>query len=121
MSNVFSSNPVYIDTDTTVAGNTNWKGSSGGSKYTGGIGIRPVQLIITALGATTAGFVVINEINSTGGGTGPVLFKAEIPTLGATASGNFTYTFEFANSGWKDFIVTGATATGTALQIYYRV
>ena len=121
MSNVFSSNPIYIDTDTTVAGNTNWKGSSGGSKYTGGIGIRPIQIIVTPLAGTTAGLITINLVNSTGGGTGAIVFKVEVPTATAAAAVAQEYTMQFAASGWHDFIVTGVTATGTAIEIYYRV
>jgi hypothetical protein len=54
MANVFSSNPIYIDTDTTVVGNTNWRGTSGGSQFVGKIGLRPEKIIVTPLGATTA-------------------------------------------------------------------
>jgi hypothetical protein len=121
VSNSFSSQPIYIDTDTTYAGNTNWKGSSGGSKYTGGLGIRPVQIIVTPLGATTATEVVINEINSTGGGTGPVLFKVEVPTATSGAATSQPYTVQLTDAGWHDFIVTGASAANVALLIYYRV
>jgi hypothetical protein len=121
MANVFSSNPVYIDTDTTVGGNTNWKGSSGGSKYTGGIGIRPIQIILTPLGATTATEIVINEVKSVGGATGAVLFAVQFPTATATAAVSLQFNLEQTASGWHDFIVTGVTAAGIAMTIYYRV
>lgn len=123
MANVFSSNPIYIDTDTTVGLGTNWKGSSptSGFHYTGGIGIRPIQILITPLGATTAGFVVINEINSVGQGTGPVLFKAAVPTAALGAGVSQSYTEELANSGWHDFILTGAAAANVSVEISYRV
>lgn len=121
MANVFSSNPIYLDSDTTVGGGTNWKGASGGKSFTGGIGIRPVQLILTPLGATTAGLVVVNLVNSVGGATGAIVFKVEVPTAAAGASFAQQFTTEFAASGWHDFIVTGLTATGIALEIYYRV
>jgi hypothetical protein len=123
MANVFSSNPIYIDTDTTYAATTNWKGALGGSSYTGGLGIRPFMIttFVTATGTgSTLGNIVINMINSTGGGTGPVLFKCTIPTLTTTAQ---SYNFHLDGDGadWKDFIVTGCTATGTGILIYYRV
>jgi hypothetical protein len=116
MANVFSSNPVYIDTDTTVAGNTNWKGSSGGSKYTGGIGIRPFAILVTPTGAAfTAGNIVINEVNA-GGTTGPKLFSIDV----LATQWPTEYIFN-APPGWHDFIVTGVTATAAAIEIYYRV
>lgn len=119
MANVFSSNPVYIDTDTTVGGNTNWRGSSGGSKYTGGIGIRPAKIVVTGLsGSTVVGLVTINEINSTGGGSGPVLFKM---LVNSTTFGSQEFDFTGASPGWHDFIVTGVTTANVVLEIFYRV
>jgi hypothetical protein len=120
MANVFSSNPVYLDTDTTVILNTNWRGSSGGSAFVGKVGLRPEKIIVIPLGATTAGAVIINEINSTGGGTGPILFKAWVPT---SVSGLAAQEYDLVGTGagWHDFIVTGVTATGVALEIYFRV
>lgn len=116
MANVFSSNPIYLDTDTTVAGNTNWRGSSGGFTFTGKIGIRPTKIILTSNGTVVAGNVVVNEVFSNGT-TGPVVFKA------AVAAGFTAAEFDLVGSsaGWKDFIVTGLTATVTAMEIYYRV
>jgi hypothetical protein len=119
MSNVFSSNPVYIDTDTTVVLNTNWRGTSGGAAFVGKIGLRPEKIIITALGGTTAGTVVINEIKSVGGGTGVALFTTWIPTSATGATQEFDLVG--TSAGWHDFVVTGVTAAGVALEIYYRV
>ena len=120
MANVLSSNPAVFDTSTTFAGNTNWRGTSGGSKYTGGIGIRPVKIVLTPTsGATTAGAVVVNEINKDGT-TGPVLFQAQVATVGATASVAQEYDLVGAAPGWHDFIVT-LNGTGVSLLLYYRV
>src|SRR5579872_6893892 len=110
MSNVFSQNPVYIDTDTTTGAGTNWRGTSGGSQFVGKIGLRPEKIIVTPLGATTAGSVTINEINSTGGGTGPVLFKTYVPNATATAATAQEFDLVGTSASWHDFIVTGATA-----------
>jgi hypothetical protein len=118
MSNVFSSNPVFIDTSTTFAGNTNWKGSSGGKAFTGGIGIRACQIILTVGGTPAAGTVTINEINA-GGSTGPVLFQASYPSL-STADAPI-YELAETSSGWHDFIVTIAPAASAVVLIYYRV
>jgi hypothetical protein len=119
VANQYNANPFYIDTDTTFAGNTNWKGTSGGSKFTGGIGIRPQKIVVVPLGATTAGLITVNMINSTGGGTGPVLFEAEVPTATAIAATSAVY--DIVGGTWKDFIVTGCTAANAAILVYYRV
>jgi len=119
VANQYNANPFYIDTDTTYAGNTNWKGTSGGSKYTGGIGIRPQTVTVIPLGPTTAGLITVNMINSTGGGTGPVLFEVQVPTATAVLAVPSAYTVVTAT--WKDFIVTGCTATGCAILVSYRV
>jgi hypothetical protein len=121
VSNIVSSNPIFLDTDTTVGAGTNWRGANGGSKFTGGIGIRPTKIIVTALGATTAGLVKINLVNSIGGGTGALVFEAEVATALAAASGAQEYDLVGASPGWHDFIVTGATAANVALEIHYRV
>jgi hypothetical protein len=119
VANQFNSNPFYIDTDTTVMLNTNWKGTSGGSKYTGGIGIRPQTVIVVPLGATTAGTVTVTMINSTGGGMGPTLFEVEVPTATAILATSAIY--NIVTGTWKDFIVTGCTAANVAILVYYRV
>ena len=120
MANNFFANPFFIDTDTSVGGGTDWRGASGGSRYTGGIGVRPIKLIISATGATTAGNIVINEIKSDGT-TGAVLFQARVPTATAAAATSQEFDIEETASGWHNFIVSGPTATGTALLGYYRV
>jgi len=120
LSNVFSSNPIYIDTDTTVALGTNWRGANGGAAHLGNVGIRPEKLIITPLGATTAGAIKINEITSTGGTTGPVLFQVQVPTALNTAATAQEFDLVGAESGWHDFVVTGVTAAGVALELFYR-
>lgn len=119
MANVFSSNPIYIDTDTTVVGNTNWRGSSGGKAFTGGIGIRPTQIVVTPLAtAYTAQLIKINQVTSAAT-TGPVLWQI---VVGATvAQTPMTFDFSGFNPGWSDFIVTGVTAGAAVLEIYYRV
>ncbi|MGA8500902.1 MAG: hypothetical protein WB683_05095 [Candidatus Sulfotelmatobacter sp.] len=116
MANSFSTMPVYLDTDTTKALGTNWKGASGGSKYTGGIGIRPTKLIIGSASttATTPGTVFISDVNNTAQAyfTFEVISTEQTPVEIDLTSGS---------PGWHDFIATGLTATGTSMQIYYRV
>src|SRR6266850_3339713 len=117
MANVFSSNPIYIDTDTTVVGGTNWRGASGGKAFTGGIGIRPVKIVVTPLAtAYTAGLIKINQVTSAAT-TGVVLWQI---VVGATVANTpMEFDFEGAPPGWADFIVTGVTAAAAVLEIYY--
>jgi hypothetical protein len=117
MANVFSSNPITIDTDTTVGAGTNWRGANGGKAFTGGIGIRPNKIIITPVTTAFANVpILINLVNSTGGATGALVFKAT-PLVGSSP---IIFDLEGA-SGWHDFIVTGVTAAQAVLEIYYRV
>jgi hypothetical protein len=119
ISNNFSSNPVYIDTDTTVVGATNWRGASGGKAYTGGIGIRPVKIIVTPVAtAFTAGLIKVNQVTSAAT-TGAVLFQVVVGA--SVAQTPLEFDFEGAPPGWSDFIVTGVTATAAVMEIYYRV
>jgi hypothetical protein len=119
--NAFNQNPIIIATDTTVAGNTNWRGSSGGSAFVGGLGIRPVKIHLVPNGTTVAGNVVINQITSFGS---PKTADIVLAQFGVGAGAATTQEFDLAQIGsgeWKDFIVTGVTATVTALVIWYRV
>jgi len=117
MANNFTANPIFLDTDTTVGAGTNWRGASGGSKYVGGIGIRPMAIVLTpAATAFTGGVVIkINEVTSTGS-TGVVLWQS-VP-LAATPPTEFIFN---APPGWHDWIITGLTSGAAVAEIYYRV
>jgi hypothetical protein len=41
MANNVGTNPIFMDTDTTIAAGTNWLGVNGGARFTGGRCIRP--------------------------------------------------------------------------------
>jgi hypothetical protein len=139
MANIFTQMPIFIDTDTTVVGNTNWRGSSGGAQLNPGNlptnlqqtsgavsrqwGIRPTLIIITqavAATITVAGDIVITDPQTTGGAG--QLLKISVPAT--AAAGVMTPIIlreeDLGNNLWRDFIVTGVTATKVALQIYYR-
>lgn len=131
MSNNFTQNPIYIDTDTTVVGSTNWRGSSGGAQLNPGNlpsnaqqlsgavsrqwGIRPTMVIVQQASgsvATVAGNVVVSDPNTVGGQLLiiPIVSTTQTPII----------IEEFSGELWRDFIVTGVTATKTSLQIFYR-
>lgn len=137
MANIFTQIPIFIDTDTTVVGNTNWRGSSGGAQLNPGNlpsnlqqtsgavsrqwGIKPTLVIISqaASGTPTAiGDIVISDPQTTGGGG--QLLKVSIPTTAAAGVMVPIIVTVFPTPLWRDFIVTGVTATKTALQIFYR-
>jgi hypothetical protein len=133
LANIFTQNPVFIDTDTTTGAGTNWRGASGGAQLnpgnlpsniqqTSGVvtrqwGIRPVMIIVEqAAGAvaTVAGDIVITDPQTTGGG-GQLL---KIPIIGTTQTPIVITVFP--QPLWRDFIVTGVSATKTSLQIFYK-
>lgn len=138
MANIFTQQPIYLDTDTTVVGNTNWRGSSGGASLNPGNlpsnlqqtsgavsrmwGIKPYMIVITQAAAATPtalSDIVISDPQTTGGAG--QLFKFSTP-LGAANSvmTSIVMTSGFA-SLWRDFIVTGLTASKAAIQIFYKV
>src|SRR5579872_1017487 len=115
MSNLFTTNPVYLDTDTTTGAGTNWRGANGGQLLTPNIkGILPTVLVIApAAGgtATVAGTVVVNDPQQSAGN----LFS-----IGIEATMSVPVVVSISGSLWRDFIVTGLTATKVALQIFYK-
>lgn len=115
MANVFTAMPIYIDTDTTTGAGTNWRGANGGKLLSANIkGIMPYSVVVGAAAggvATVAGTIVINDPQQS---TGNLL---QIPIL-AGESGRIIIPIQGAI--WRDFIVTGVTATKTSVQIYYN-
>lgn len=135
MANIFIQNPIFIDTDTTTGAGTNWRGANGGAQLNPGNlpsnlqqtsgpvsrmwGIRPVMIIIEqAAGAvsTVAGDIVITDPQSTSGGQ---LLK--IPIVGTTQAPIIINQERLGSNLWRDFIVTGVSATKTSIQIFYRM
>ena len=120
MANNYNSNPIYIDTDMTAG----WKSlqTLNGGNLPGTIqnpgpiprefGIRTSKLNLVLAGSQAAGTVLIVDPND-----GTILFKQDIPL-----SGSFNREFDWAVNfpGWHDFKITGPTATGVAVQIWYR-
>lgn len=131
MANNFTQNPIYIDTDTTVGAGTNWRGANGGAQLnpgnlptntqqTSGVvtrqwGIKPIEVIIQQASgavATVVGNVVITDPNTSGGQLLiiPIVGTAQVPIVLA----------DFDGVLWRDFIVTGVSATKTSVQILYK-
>lgn len=134
MANIYTQNPVYLDTDTTTGAGTNWRGANGGAQLNPGNlpsniqqlsgvvsrqwGIKPWMIIIqqaAAAVATVAGDITVTDPQTTGGPG--QLFK--FPVIGTTQI-PIVITSGFA-SLWRDFVVTGLTATKVAIQVFYKV
>jgi hypothetical protein len=119
MANNYGTMPVYLDTDTTIAGGTNWKGATSlASTYTGGIGIRPEKLIIQQANSATAPVIGTIQVFDAKNTTTAPYFTFVVES---TTQGPSEIDLVGAAPGWHDFIVTGLTATKCSLQIYYRV
>jgi hypothetical protein len=133
VANIFTQNPIFLDTDTTTGAGTNWRGANGGAQLNPGNlpttlqqtsgavsrmwGIRPTLIILeqaAAAVATVAGDITITDPQTSG------LILLKIPVIGVTQAPIVLREEDLGNNLWRDFIVTGLTATKTSLQIYYR-
>jgi hypothetical protein len=116
MPNVFTSNPLYFDTDTTTAGNTNWQGSSGGKLLSSNVkGIVPTAILVQQANSGTA--LVAGNISVADPASSVVLFKFVVNET--TMTPVFMQIFP-AQALWRDFILTGLTATNAAMQVFYK-
>ena len=110
MANVYNSNPITLDTDMT----SGWRANQ--TLNTKQWGIKVAKLAITANGTVATG--TINVADPT---DGTVLYTIQIPTPAATAPFTPIFVdFETTLAAWRDFKVTGLTATVTKMQIWYR-
>jgi len=124
MSNSFNTQPLWFDTDTSTASNTNWRGSSGctlaGIKK---MGIRPTRILVlpaAAGSAVSTGTILVTDPQTSPSTTGGLL---SIPIVAPAASEPFEPFYiplDQTSDLWRDFVITGLTATGAALQISYR-
>jgi len=124
MSNSFNTMPAWFDTDTSVAGNTNWRGSSGCTLAgVGKMGIRPTRILVvpaTAGAAVVSGTVLVADPQTSPATTGGLL---SIPIVAPAATEPFVPFYiplDQTSDLWRDFVITGLTATKVALQIWYR-
>lgn len=132
MANSFNTQPIYLDTDTSTGGNTNWRGTSGCTLNPGNLpstlqqsapvsrtwGIKPWMIVVQAASGsvpTVVGNIVVTDPQSTGGAG--QLFKCAIES---TSQFPLIFTSGFS-SLWRDFVVTGLTATACSIQVFYRM
>ena len=116
--NVLTQNPILIDTDITT-----FRGAAAvtASNCTQGCGIRVTKLVLSVGpgGVSSAGTVTITAPSDSA-----VLYPPLIVTAGLAVNTELYVDPEPAvtsSVNWRDFAVTGLTATGTRLFLWYKV
>jgi|SRR5215831_15317308 len=110
MANSLNTNPIIIDTDL-----VSFRTSSG---YFYGIKPAKIVLAVASGGSSTGGQVTITRPADSG-----VLYP---PLIVSTSQAAYTELYvddpeDQAPLNWNDFAVTGVTATGTKLFIWYNI
>jgi hypothetical protein len=107
MANSLNSMPIVVDTDLASF-------FAGQTLQTQRFGLRVWKIMLEAAASTSAGTVSITEPNS-----GAVLWFAGVPATQAAGTVIVNDNLQQL-AQWRDFAVTGATATATRLYIWYR-
>jgi hypothetical protein len=125
MANNYNSNPLLLDTDfvswralqTLNVGNLPSNAQQNSGAVVRQPGIRPTKILLESNGTTVAGTVSITDpIDSR-----ILWFTNVIVTAGAAGTPIDEDDFAEHFPTWKDFSVTGLTATVTKLYIWYRI
>ncbi len=108
MANNLASNPLSIDTDLASfqAAQTLTPGQNYGKQVS--------QLVLVAAAATAAGTVTITDPLSS------IQLVAPIPVAASLAAGTVIATVTIPPSVWRDFAVTGVTATNTRVYVWEK-
>jgi hypothetical protein len=117
MANSLTNLPVIIDTDITT-----FRGAAAvtAANCTQGGGLRVKKLMLVVGGsAATAGTVTITAPSDSSVLYPPILVTAAAPAN--TTILNDTLADIAGTLTWRDFAVTGVTATGTKLYLWYQV
>lgn len=109
MANNLNSLPILIDTDIASFGAAQTLQASP-------FGLRVWKIALYAAASTTAGTVTITEPIS-----GIPLMAPMVVASGIAAGTLLYYDNPTQLLQWRDFAVTGVTATGTKLMVWYRV
>ncbi|SRR6266704_5958391 len=126
MANSYNSMPIILDTDIATGWRANQTLNTGNlpsniQQTSGAVtrqwGIRVTKVEVISNGVTIAGTVTITDPKD-----GTVLFPPVNVPANAGASGTVIQREDFENHfpAWRDFIVTGLTATVTKLIVWYR-
>lgn len=109
MANQNNATPVSLDTD-----QNSFRASQ--TLQTGGFGVRVHKIELVAATSTTAGTVTIVDPNDNTTLFPPISVPAGSAANSIILNDNFNQALT-----WRDFKVTGLTATGTRLYIWYKV
>lgn len=109
MANNLGSMPIQVDTDLASFSNSQ-------TLQAKPFGIRMWKIALYTVGVSIAGTVTITEPNS-----GIPLLAPMVVPAGSAAGTLLFYDNPTQLLQWRDFNVTGLTATGTKLLIWYRV
>ena len=116
MSNSLVSLPAIIDTDL-----VSWRNAASvvAAGYTTGVRIKKLVLAVGPGGASSAGTVTITAPSDS------ATLYPPIPVAASVAANSILVTDEPTDAlgtlTWRDFAVTGLTATGTRLFLYWSV
>ena len=116
MSNTLLSQPMILDTDITTWRNATTVVAAG---YTTGIRIQKLVLAVGTGGASTAGTVTIQSVSDS------ATLYPPLVVAGSTAASTILFVDNPTDTesvlAWRDFKVTGLTATGTRLFLWWGV
>ena len=116
MANALNSLPMIIDTDITT-----WRSAAAivAAGYTTGIRVKKLVLAVGPGGASSAGTVTITAPSDSATLYPPMVVSATV------AANSILYSDEPTDAlgtlTWRDFAVTGVTATGTRLLLWWGV
>jgi hypothetical protein len=114
MANALNSYPMVIDTDITTWRNNATIVAAG---YTTGIRVKKLALVVAHGGSSSAGTVSITAPSDSA-----VLYPS-MPVAASIAADSILITDEpteaLGTLTWRDFAVTGVTATGTKLLLWW--
>lgn len=127
LANNYNSNPILINVDIS----TGWRSNqtlnvgnlpSNAQQLSGAVprqpGIRPYRIQVVSNGVTVAGLITVADPND----ANTFFWQAAVPaTAGPAGTIIIDEVFDNTRPTWRDFKVTGVTATVTQLQIWYRI
>lgn len=108
MSNILNVVPTAIDTDL-----ASYQAAQTLTAQSEQLGLKVKQIALVANGATSAGTVTVTDPISGANLLPPMVVAA------ALASGTLIFFQSYPGANWQDFKVTGVTATGTRLCIWW--
>lgn len=109
MANVYNSMPISLDTDMASF-------FAGQTLQAQRFGLRVYKIAVVAAAGTTAGNILITEPNSGIALYEPIAVPASLTAGAGVLTDNPTYPLQ-----WRDFAVSGLSATGARLLVWYRL